>query len=77
MPMQTPTCPKCGKSMKQGFILDHGYGAYHAGGWVDGEPTRSIWTGIKLEGREPAPMVSYRCSGCYYIENYAPPPATS
>jgi hypothetical protein len=67
-------CPKCQGSMKEGFIIDHTHGgARTVGSWVEGKPEKSIWTGLKLGGRKPAPIEVWRCSRCGFLESYAPP----
>ena len=39
--------------------------------WVEGEPQYSIWTGLKLRGKERLPVTTYRCSRCGFLESYA------
>jgi hypothetical protein len=66
-------CPKCSGHMETGFLIER------AGGnsdrqvrWVDGEPTPESWfSGVKLEGREPARVTTFRCEGCGYLESFA------
>ena len=38
--------------MEPGFILDESYGKRGRAKWVEGEPRSSIWTGLKLRGKE-------------------------
>jgi len=57
--------------MEEGFIVDVGYGATAVPKWVEGEPVRSIWTGLKLKGKEQKPVTTYRCRRCGYLESYA------
>ena len=59
--------------MELGVIIDVGYGAVTQSSWVDGEPEKSIWTGLKLKGRVRIPVITYRCPHCGYLESYAPP----
>ncbi len=66
-------CPKCHGRMEQGFILDIGYGTRMPASWYGGQPARSIWTGTKTRGLATAQIVSWRCSRCGFLENYAPP----
>ena len=68
---RSPTCAKCSSSMEKGFVLDNAHGGRVQGGWVEGEPERSIWTGIKLKGRKQVPITTYRCQRCGYLESYA------
>jgi hypothetical protein len=70
-----PKCPKCQKPMEPGFVLDQTYGANIQSAWVEGEPERSFWTGVKLRGRERIPVSTYRCPRCGYLESYALPRA--
>jgi len=53
-------------------VLDHTYGANAVSSWVEGEPQKSIWVGVKLEAKEPIDIESWRCSRCGFIEQYAP-----
>jgi len=64
-------CPKCKAAMEEGFILDREHGGVAVSQWVEGEPERSFWTGIKTRGREKFQVTTYRCSGCGYLESYA------
>src|SRR5688572_4810287 len=41
------SCPKCGGSMAEGFVVDQGYGSAHVSTWQQGEPRKSIWFGVK------------------------------
>ena len=65
------SCPRCSGSMESGYILDEGYGTRTVAKWVAGEPERSIWTGLKLRGKAPHDVVTYRCKRCGYLESYA------
>jgi hypothetical protein len=66
-------CSRCGGRMEAGFMLDRGhYGVPQATAeWVEGEPERSIWTGIKTKGREHYRVETYRCEGCGRLDSYA------
>jgi hypothetical protein len=70
--MDNPKCPKCSKRMEDGFTLDQTYGANLQAAWVEGEPRRSFWSGLKMSGKTPHPITTYRCSACGYLESYAP-----
>ena len=74
MSTHVPECTRCRKTMEAGFVLDH---TQHSSGlqstWVEGEPERSFWTGVKVKGRERLPVTTYRCPTCGYLESYAPP----
>lgn len=57
--------------MESGFIVDEGYGTSVVPQWVAGEPQKSIWTGLKLRGRDKLEVATYRCRRCGYLESYA------
>ena len=57
--------------MDPGFIVDEGYGTRSVPKWTAGEPQKSIWTGLKLRGRDRLEVRTYRCHRCGYLENYA------
>ena len=68
------TCPKCAaRIMQEGFVLDQTTGDYAQAAWIEGPPTRSFWTGVKMKGREQHPITTLRCAACGYLESYAPP----
>lgn len=69
--MRNATCPKCSKTMEEGFIVDHGHGTNTQAVWVEGPPQRSFWTGLKLRGKELRPVLTFCCPGCGYLESYA------
>ena len=68
---QSHTCPKCGGGMVQGFVVDKGHGTSTVAAWVEGEPVKSIWTGLKLRGRTTVPIATWRCRKCGFLESYA------
>ena len=39
--------------------------------WVEGEPERSFWQGLKTRDREQHPVRTFRCARCGYLESYA------
>jgi hypothetical protein len=57
--------------MQEGWTLDNTHGARAVSSWVEGEPQKSIWVGVKLEGRTPMEITSWRCTRCGFIEHYA------
>jgi hypothetical protein len=62
--------------MEPGFVLDRGH--HSAPGeqrWVEGEPERSFWQGLKTKGREIYAVTTFRCERCGYLESYASHPA--
>lgn len=72
---RSPVCPKCPGKMEEGFVLDQTYGANTQSAWIEGEPVRSFWTGVKLKGKDRIPVTTLRCSRCGYLESYAIPNA--
>jgi hypothetical protein len=58
--------------MERGFVVDQGYGTYAVGDWVEGEPEKSVWTGLKLRGKTRLRIATWRCRRCGYLESYAP-----
>jgi predicted nucleic-acid-binding Zn-ribbon protein len=70
--MSTSTkCPKCGRGMKEGFILDATYGGKLVSKWVAGKPEASFWSGTKVGDREQHSIQSFRCVACGFLESYA------
>ena len=68
-----PTCAKCGKAMEAGFVLGYDHGTRTQSAWIHGAPEPSFWTGVKLKGHQRLPVTTYRCTGCGFLESYAPP----
>ncbi|HEY0414618.1 MAG TPA: hypothetical protein VGD66_15905 [Allosphingosinicella sp.] len=68
---QPRECPKCAGAMAEGFVLDKTPGGFAAASWVEGAPVKSLWTGLKLKGRTPVPIATWRCRRCGYLESYA------
>ncbi len=66
-----PTCPKCGRSMEEGFLADESHGAVKPSRWVGGPPEKSFWQGTKTRGKPKFGVTTFRCSGCGYLESYA------
>jgi len=71
---RTRTCPKCQASMVEGFVIDQGYGVRTVSSWLEGPPQKSRWTGVKLGGRTPVEIATWRCTSCGFLESYAVPP---
>ncbi len=66
MPTTPDTCPKCQGPMQEGFIF-----SFRPSRWIAGSPEPSLWTVIKISGKEQHPIQSYRCTSCGYLESYA------
>lgn len=66
-------CPKCAGNMESGFMIDRaGPAANRQAQWLDGPPTPNFWRhGVKMHGREPVPVTTFRCEGCGYLESFA------
>ena len=65
-------CPRCKKAMSTGFMLDRGDSdRKHVAQWIEGVPEKSFWTGLSVKKRVVIPAVTYRCTGCGYLESYA------
>ncbi|HXI20046.1 MAG TPA: PF20097 family protein [Gemmatimonadales bacterium] len=72
MSVQAPDCPKCECPMEPGVLLDRGhYDSLGTAEWLEGNPEKSIWTGLKTKGKERLPVRTYRCPQCGYLESYA------
>ena len=70
--MDTPKCLACGGELEDGFVSDrmHGGGRRPAD-WIQGEPVRSFWTGVKLDGRAQLRISAPRCTRCGFIMLFA------
>lgn len=64
-------CPKCQNTMAEGFIVDHTHGGASVSAWVEGEPRKSFWVGLKLGGTTPIDISTWRCRRCGLLESYA------
>ncbi|HEU0283743.1 MAG TPA: PF20097 family protein [Sphingomicrobium sp.] len=65
------SCPRCSGSMESGYIVDEGYGTRTVAKWIRGEPERSMWTGLKMRGKDTVDITTYRCTRCGFLESYA------
>jgi len=73
MPDMLPRCPKCQKTMECGHVPDVGHGQAVVTSWAPGAPERRpFWGGIKYRPKEYVPLKAFRCTGCGYVEFYAP-----
>lgn len=67
-------CPKCQRSMEKGYVADLAYGVVMQSAWTPGEPVRRRFLGgIQWNRSGNVPIVTYRCTGCGYLESFAPP----
>ena len=77
MTQQPHNCPKCSGHMASGFMADRTiFDTDLQARWVEGDPIpRFFFDGVKIQGRDPIPVTTYRCDGCGYLESFAVPPA--
>jgi predicted nucleic-acid-binding Zn-ribbon protein len=68
---QSKQCPKCGGAMADGFMVDNTHGGAAVASWVEGEPKKSFWVGLKLAGTTKIEITTWRCQRCGYLESYA------
>ena len=65
-------CLRCHGQMIFGFLLDrHQHSQARTQLWIEGQPERSFWTGIKTKGKEQHAVHTFRCKRCGYLEAYA------
>ena len=69
--MTTMDCPKCRARMEVGFIQDSTDQQVKRSRWIEGEPEKSFWSGIKTKGKRQYDVLTWRCSRCGYLEEYA------
>lgn len=61
--------------MSEGFLVDRGHAnAKTLQEWVEGEPERSFWLGLRTRGREKYEVSTWRCDRCGFLESYAVSP---
>ena len=63
-------CPKCDSSMVLGVIIDKDQGMRAPSSWLEG-PVVKGWFGLKLGGKKPLDIQTYRCNRCGFLESYA------
>ena len=65
-------CPKCGRRMERGYIVDGRHAERrHVTEWVEGAPEKSFWAGLKIRNRRVLQVTVYRCEKCGFLEAYA------
>ncbi len=70
--MNNAECSKCGFEMETGFLLELGDGNYRMqGSWMEGQPERSLFFGLKLKSKRILPIKALRCKRCGFLELYA------
>ena len=76
-------CPRCEAGMEPGFLVDGvDRAAYRQAQWAAGPPESRDDTflgmkvfeewALKIKDEHLKPVVTYRCSGCGFLESYAP-----
>lgn len=64
-------CSRCDGKLVKGFIYDLGhYEHKEQQVWVEGEPERSVWSGVKTKDRNAYSVDPYRCLDCGHLEFY-------
>lgn len=63
-------CGKCGGPMEVGFVPDRNYSGTEFLTWFPGVPAAGT-AEAKVDGKRYA-LMSYRCTGCGFVEFYAP-----
>jgi len=71
--MARKSCPKCQSSMSEGFVIDNKESGRAVSSWLEGAPSKSIGVGVKLEGKTPIEIATWRCTSCGFLESYARP----
>lgn len=71
MSTQPLTCLICETPMQPGFVLDRGGNAHHVAEWIQGEPEKSFWLGLKTKGRQALPITALRCPTCGRVDLFA------
>ena len=58
---RTRTCPKCQASMAEGFVhRQERWRERAVASWLEGAPEKSIWVGVKLGGKTPIEIATWR-----------------
>ena len=71
---RTRTCPKCQAPMTEGFVIDKSESGRAVSSWLEGAPHKSMWVGVKLDGKKPIEIATWRCGSCGFLESYAVAP---
>ena len=58
--------------MSAGFTFGKHQGGASVPSWIGGAPEKSLWTGVKLRGKTPLEITTWRCKRCGFLESYAP-----
>jgi hypothetical protein len=75
---QARTCAGCGGELVAGSLASKdSYYMVAASQWLEGPPEKSIWSGLRTQGRLLLPVAAYCCQSCGKLELYARPPGKS
>lgn len=67
-----PKCPVCKLAMTEGFVVDRTtHGAVGQAEWVEGKPEKTRWSGINIKDKDVRPIITFRCSRCGWLVNFA------
>ncbi|MCB1008425.1 MAG: hypothetical protein KDB94_05960 [Acidobacteria bacterium] len=71
--MSERTCSRCGATTVEGYLLDRQRasqsGEQH---WVEDEPRRTWYGGMKTRGRRHGAVVARRCPKCGHLDLWVP-----
>jgi predicted RNA-binding Zn-ribbon protein involved in translation (DUF1610 family) len=76
LPQAPKSCPRCGKQVELGFLLDSGERSGLSGKvngqaiWVEGEPDAG-WLGVKIGQKVQRHITAFRCTSCGGVDLYA------
>ncbi len=71
MDVEKKQCPDCRAEMVEGFILDMAHSGRFQQRWLAGPAEKSVWTGVKVKGKECRLVDTYRCVKCGLLRSYA------
>jgi hypothetical protein len=57
--------------MTEGVIIDNTYGSRMVSSWLEGAPSKSMWVGVRLQGKTPIETQTFRCNKCGFLESYS------
>lgn len=69
--MTSSDCPKCRSRMEEGFVQDFYQHQVRTPVWIEGPPEKSFWSGLRTKGKRQHPVMTYRCTRCGFLEQYA------
>jgi hypothetical protein len=57
--------------MEEGFVQDTSQHEVRVERWIEGQPEKSFWRGVKTKDKRQFDVTTWRCSRCGYLEAYA------